>query len=496
MVDTPPPRPVRSQSSSRGVAVAASQRNRPKNAPFKFLRKDEGRLSYTCQPDSPVSGNNHGNQAISSSNNCVSRDSPPSERRGSRSLREAIANDMRKGKNHDPFAAVVIAVPKRTPPPNLAARDEAQDSLDPPILQERRAAQPQVQWQQQQQAAARKLELEIENEVLEPNGDLGITAKPRQHPRSSEDPDRPSEGLGQRFSSNMSLPTPRRGDEYEDVERQRPPQRRYRGEDMVLGNGVSRQSSVHRYLDFVGQEDDYPRSSRNFFSRPQRQVYRSTREEENLVEQLEEELRAAQEERGRYQQLRLQLERDRKRFEDYCIVVEKEIEDERAELDAARASDKWQARKDAKVVEERYKSTLGLLKTERESNKKLTQENELLRQQLEGMTTHMREAQKLQKAETSRLRREIESLTRRNEELLEMTREQQIAALENSSKVAVSVPPLQIAPNAWRHVPSGTSSTGGNSEENHDFLEAHSTVGNSIEKKKRHRLGKEAKTPK
>ncbi|RNF18798.1 centromere protein J [Trypanosoma conorhini] len=490
MVDAPPPRPARSQSSSRGVAVAASQKTKPKNAPFKFLRKDEGRLSYTCQADSPVSGNNHGNQFNISGHNYASRDSPSSERRVSRSLREAIANDMRKGKNQDPFAAVVIAVPKRSPPPNPAARDEAQGSPDPPPLQERRTTQrqqqqqqqpQQQQQQQQQQQAARKLELVVEDQDLGPNGGMETTSKPRQRSRSSEDPERSTEALGQRSSANPSHPTPRRSDDYDDMEWQRPPQRRYRGEEMMLGNGISRKSPARRYLDPVGHEEDYPRSSRNFFVRPQRQGYRSTREEENLVEQLEEELQAAQEERGRYQQLKLQLERDRKRFEDYRVVVEQEIEDERAELDAARASDKWQAKKDVKVVEERYKSTLELLKSERESNKKLTQENELLRQQLEGMTTHMRETQKLQKAETSRLRREIESLTRRNEELLEMTREQQIAALESSSKVAVSVPPLQIASNAWRHATASTSSTGRSSEENHVVPEVRSTAGNSIE---------------
>ncbi|KAF5220499.1 Spindle assembly abnormal 4 [Trypanosoma cruzi] len=473
MSDIPIPRPVRSHSSSRSVTVSASRKSKPKNAPFKFLRKDEGRLSYTCQPDSPLSANNQNHYA-------AHRDSPSSERRGSRSLREAIANDMRRGKNHDPFAEVVIAVPKRTPPPNPAAREEAQDFLEL-SLQERGLSQLQQQPQRQQQEQVEKKPERDIDEDLDSNEAFLATAKPRQRSRGSDDPDRSTEVVGQRLNTNQSHSTPRREEEYEDMKWQRPVQRRYRGEDKVQDNGGTRNPPLRRYLDPMGQEDEYPRSARNYFLRPQLQGYRPTREEDNLVEQLEEELHAVQEERGRYHQLKMQLDRDRKRFEEYRNGIEREIEEERADLNAARASENWQAKKDVKVVEERYRSTLELLKNERESNKKLSQENELLRQQLEGMTTHMRETQKLQKAETSRLRREIESLTRRNEELLEMTREQQIAALENSSKINSPAPVLQITSNAWRPNVGSSVSTQRSCEEVLDFPEFRSTVGSSMQ---------------
>ncbi|RNF20874.1 centromere protein J [Trypanosoma cruzi] len=485
MSDIPIPRPVRSHSSSRSVTVSASRKSKPKNAPFKFLRKDEGRLSYTCQPDSPMSANNQ--------NHCAAhRDSPSSERRGSRSLREAIANDMRRGKNHDPFAEVVIAVPKRTPPPNPAAREDAQDFLEL-SLRERGLSQPQQQPQrQQQEQVERKTERDID-EDLDSNEVFLATARPRQRSRGSDDPDRSTEVVGQRLNTNQSHSTPRREEEYEDIKWQRPVQRQYRGEDKVQDNGGTRNFPLRRYLDPMGQEDDYPRSARNYFLRPQLQGYRPTREEDNLVEQLEEELHAVQEERGRYHQLKMQLDRDRKRFEEYRNGIEREIEEERADLNAARASENWQAKKDVKVVEERYRSTLELLKNERESNKKLSQENELLRQQLEGMTTHMRETQKLQKAETSRLRREIESLTRRNEELLEMTREQQIAALENSSKINSPAPALQITPNAWRPNVVSSVSTQRSCEEVLDFPEFRSTVGSSMQQQQSNDILWEAK---
>ncbi|KAF8293045.1 Spindle assembly abnormal 4 [Trypanosoma cruzi] len=485
MSDIPIPRPVRSHSSSRSVTVSASRKSKPKNAPFKFLRKDEGRLSYTCQPDSPMSANNQ--------NHCAAhRDSPSSERRGSRSLREAIANDMRRGKNHDPFAEVVIAVPKRTPPPNPAAREDAQDFLEL-SLRERGLSQPQQQPQrQQQEQVEKKIERDID-EDLDSNEVFLATARPRQRSRGSDDPDRSTEVVGQRLNTNQSHSTPRREEEYEDIKWQRPVQRQYRGEDKVQDNGGTRNFPLRRYLDPMGQEDDYPRSARNYFLRPQLQGYRPTREEDNLVEQLEEELHAVQEERGRYHQLKMQLDRDRKRFEEYRNGIEREIEEERADLNAARASENWQAKKDVKVVEERYRSTLELLKNERESNKKLSQENELLRQQLEGMTTHMRETQKLQKAETSRLRREIESLTRRNEELLEMTREQQIAALENSSKINSPAPALQITPNAWRPNVVSSVSTQRSCEEVLDFPEFRSTVGSSMQQQQSNDILWEAK---
>ncbi|EKG05441.1 hypothetical protein TCSYLVIO_003481 [Trypanosoma cruzi] len=485
MSDIPIPRPVRSHSSSRSVTVSASRKSKPKNAPFKFLRKDEGRLSYTCQPDSPMSANNQ--------NHCAAhRDSPSSERRGSRSLREAIANDMRRGKNHDPFAEVVIAVPKRTPPPNPAAREDAQDFLEL-SLRERGLSQPQQQPQrQQQEQVEKKTERDID-EDLDSNEVFLATARPRQRSRGSDDPDRSTEVVGQRLNTNQSHSTPRREEEYEDIKWQRPVQRQYRGEDKVQDNGGTRNFPLRRYLDPMGQEDDYPRSARNYFLRPQLQGYRPTREEDNLVEQLEEELHAVQEERGRYHQLKMQLDRDRKRFEEYRNGIEREIEEERADLNAARASENWQAKKDVKVVEERYRSTLELLKNERESNKKLSQENELLRQQLEGMTTHMRETQKLQKAETSRLRREIESLTRRNEELLEMTREQQIAALENSSKINSPAPALQITPNAWRPNVVSSVSTQRSCEEVLDFPEFRSTVGSSMQQQQSNDILWEAK---
>ena len=78
-----------------------------KKGPFKFLRKDEGHLASTVQLDQSGHSGDYQQQKAAGND--------------SRSLREAIAEDMRRGRTMaDPFAEAVVAVPKRAPPPSVA----------------------------------------------------------------------------------------------------------------------------------------------------------------------------------------------------------------------------------------------------------------------------------------------------------------------------------------------------------------------------------------
>ncbi|CCW61807.1 unnamed protein product [Phytomonas sp. EM1] len=149
-------------------------------------------------------------------------------------------------------------------------------------------------------------------------------------------------------------------------------------------------------------------------------------EEESLVFQLEQEIRAVQEERARYTYAKSQLDRERQRFETYKLDAQQQLDDERANLAALRAQDQREARKEVNSIDERYKSVTTLLSMERETNKRLHQENESLHAQLEELTSAMRESQAAHRAEVLRMRRDIDSLTRRNSELLAMAKEEQI----------------------------------------------------------------------
>ncbi|EAN79300.1 T-complex protein 10 C-terminus, putative [Trypanosoma equiperdum] len=567
MAEVKLPRPGRSPSSGK-VTVTTSSKRQAKSAPFKFLRKDEGRLSYSCTPESPVSvcGN------VSHGNSMTNRELAAMDRNSSRSLREAIANDMRKGKANDPFGGFEVAVPKRGPPPGASPREERGMSLEgsqlhdnvsvssPPAavqhtssrlavgdanhsesigdksvstkrlesrtsdesertvepqpqqhqqlqlqqhqlqqqqqmqLQQQLQQQQQLQLQQQQQQLQlqqqqqQQIQLQQQQHQLLPNHSHQMqlqTQLPQQHPPQGYQQQLLNHGQQWQHSQVQAQPQPTRQrvspmntntfsrnieeSELGDWCPSPVQQRRWRNGES--DNGHTRRSIATRYGDPGELDGEYVsggRSLRNYF-RPPLPEYHQPREEEELVGQLEEELRVTKEERSRYYQLRMQLERERQRFEEYRSGVEQDMEDERVRLDAARASEQRQAKKDVKVVEERYKSTLELLRTERDSNTKLTQENEMLRQQLEVTTARLRESQKLQKAETNRLRREIESLTRRNEELLELAREQQLTALERGETLT---PPLLLhsGPNI-RHKASANSSSAPRSGE--DVYELH-----------------------
>ncbi|KAH8611523.1 hypothetical protein ERJ75_000991500 [Trypanosoma vivax] len=495
MTEVRAPRSGRSLSSSK-VTVATSQKRQAKNAPFKFLRKDEGRLSYSCALDSPTSAGGPTSQGNSTSN----RELLVMDRRRSRSLREAIANDMRKGKVNDPFGSMVVAVPKRAlpltsalpsedhPSPDRAPLQESWPSPSPQPPQHQSGAVPVAAMEPtQRETNGGQMVIERPSDLCESDEGDTVVERHLQRPQQQQlQQSRPhhtrQEGqpvlhqaqsvqqpVGHRIETVRSHSS--MGYTAEGTPRDLSPavsqQRRWRNGDRESIAPLRPQS--RRYNDMCDLEDDYSRSNRNYFRAPMPE-YRQSREEVEIVGQLEDELHAAKEERSRYYQLRMQLERERQRFEEYRSGVEQDIEDERAELDAVRASEKRQAKKDVKVVEERYKSTLELLKTERESNAKLTQENEVLRQHLEVMTARLRESQKLQKVETNRLRREIESLTRRNEELLELARDQQLAALESGAMLVT--PPLTHAiPNTRYQVMSSNSGIQRSSVESY---EAHS----------------------
>ncbi|EPY29463.1 centromere protein J [Angomonas deanei] len=190
-------------------------------------------------------------------------------------------------------------------------------------------------------------------------------------------------------------------------------------------------NTQNRYRDPV--EDYEPPAGRNYFKRREEPRTNarppSVMEDDDLLRKLEDEIRAAQEERARYLQSKYALDRERREFEEHKYNVEQELEDERAELDLLKRKEKKEAQKGMKSVEERYRSVSALLATEREVNRKLLEENDTLRQQLDDLTSTMREKQKVSNSEVARLRRDVESLSKRNAELLAMTKESQLEVL-------------------------------------------------------------------
>lgn len=416
------------------VSIAASQKPKPKET-FKFLRRDEGRLSYSAGTvaESPSKA---GSTTEPMNGSKINR-----ERRDSKSLREAIAYDMRNAKSHDPLGEVVVAVPKKVPPPNrVAATAESTVSLpqrqqqqgsssgavdrsSPPRRSSMRtplakkpdwvgldiAAPPPPPLQQQQQQ--QRLELN--------------DAPPR---REEREPSVYSESYSRGSQSQASLLSRGvgRGDEYVD---ERP---RYGG--TTPRRPVASRHADPEQHDAVASPMGY---DRNYFRRPpyQRDYVihgagpRSHREEEELMFSLEQEMKSAQEEREHYVYAKQQLDRERQRFEAYRFDAQHQLDDERAALESLRARDTQMSQKDIKSAEERYKNVSTLLATERETNRRLIQENESLRSQLDDLTSTLRETQKSHKAEVVRMRRDVDSLTHRNAELLAMAKEQQMQFL-------------------------------------------------------------------
>ncbi|KPI86110.1 hypothetical protein ABL78_4837 [Leptomonas seymouri] len=418
------------------VSVAEGSKPRPKES-FKFLRRDEGRLSYSAvgTAESPSRRECNGSEADKN----IHR-----ERRDSKSLREAIAFDMRNAKSHDPLGEVVVAVPRKAPPPHRAASTPPpQPNLNNPNSNSNATAgirsESSAPFQQQQQSQRRpastvaaKRRPEWVNPEIPPvraaSAMLPDYDQPHNDSRNTED----AGGA----------------DEYS----------RYRGQTpRRAGSGAA----PPRYFDAEYDEASAAPSSntdRNFFRRPQSvrapsAVSSRGREEEDLMLNLEQEIRAAQEEREYYASAKQQLDREKQRFEAYRYNTQQQLEDDRINADGSRARDQRDAQKGVRAVEERYKSVSSLLVTEREANRRLSQENDSLRTQLEDLTSTLRETQQMHKVEVARMRREIDSLTRRNAELLAMAKEQQLSSLEENTTTAgtKSVPIIRKASTGSRN---------------------------------------------
>lgn len=413
------------------VSVAAGQKPKPKES-FKFLRRDEGRLSYSAAPaESPTK---------SGADDIDSAGRANRERRDSKALREAIAFDMRNAKSHDPLGEVVVAVPRKAPPPNRVASTPPPSQVAPERTPASSGAAPQSQQQQQRRPPARTSAIKRKPEWISPE----VEPSPPPQAPVRLDPEQ--------FQDRY--PEPAYSDPYArgGAAAARVPSHggdgNGNGADLGRYGGITPRSArvgAPRYASNDYEDASTAPSStaeRNYFRRPPYNrdpapapalAGGRSREEDDLIASLEQEIKAAQEERDHYAQARQQLDHEKQRFEAYRYGAQQQIEDELAQADDRRSRDQRDAHRDSRAAEERCKNLSALLVTERETNRRLTQENDSLRTQLEDLTSAMRETQGVHKAEVARMRRDIDSLTRRNAELLAMAKEQQLHALEGAA---------------------------------------------------------------
>lgn len=467
------------------VSVTVSQKPKPVNT-FKYLRRDEGRLSYTYNPSETTTTSRHDSSSTE-------------QQHGARqSLRSAIARDMKSRKAADPFDDVVVAVPRKAPPPHGStestgeaveepsrpftnAHPKSREQEEPSIvLTERKPpplsstlsrrkeewvdinASPAEQWNSHgtgptgTSPTARRAGTEEMKKGAGPNllasggeGPMvprgGATAL-REQPvaqngyerwGASEAPLQSSFGMGGGSSPLRGGGTAALGLSYHSPATEEPS-----GYGMHSDPGfqwrVEGSSSASRRL-----EEDYGYG--NYFHRPARphSVGAGSRSfqtagrgaiEEQLMLQLQQELEAARFERQHFLEAKRQLQEERQRFESFRASAQAELDASQAQLAIEKSEIKRESQKELRTLEERHRTTTTLLEHERENNRRLAQENDLLNAQLNDLTTTMRESQRAQKAEVARLRRDVESLSHRNSELLAMARQQQIETLEASSQ--------------------------------------------------------------
>nr|CCM20140.1 hypothetical protein, conserved [Leishmania guyanensis] len=409
------------------VSIFAGQKPKPKES-FKFLRRDEGRLSYsTATAESPPKSVANGTDGANSNR----------ERRDSKSLREAIAYDMRNAKSHDPLGEVVVAVPRKAPPPTRAA---SAPPVNPGASSgtEKPAAIAPLQRRPPTRAVGPKKPEWVNPEVASPPPPVSTRSEVEQSTdnffeASYSDP----------YSGGASAPP-------SSIRRAASRDSDTNGAYLRRYGGLTPRSAVMGALHYAAPQ--YEESSaapssgpdRNYFRRPpytNDPILASgtplpsgsrSHEEDELIASLEQEIKAAQEERSHYTYARQQLDREKQRFESYRYSTQQQIEDERADAGDRRSREQRDAQKD-RLTEERCKNVSALLLAERETNRRLTQENDSLRAQLEDLTSTMRQTQSIHKAEVGRMRRDIDSLTRRNAELLAMAKEQQLQVLKAAS---------------------------------------------------------------
>lgn len=461
------------------VSVTVSQKPKPEKT-FKFLRRDEGRLSYSYAPGStPNAGTTPSTPRHASPNS-----ESASEKR--KALKDAIANDMHQRKGHDPFSDVLIAVPKKAPPPNLVTatnsnntnmgeggRSNASGDVAAPAgaaTGKARVPPP------PRQPVKRREWVDVEVPPPPPPAPPAQASTPRdgaaaaagaeegaqgrrqasQHGSAyqsyADQPDRAASAerqAGGGYRSHHLDDDYYRRPAYADPNREMgaapPPSRGHYEDDAVAverygtaGPGASSSAAIRRPASAPRRfDDDYAGGGYGgYFHRTTRphSVGPSSLAEEQVVQQLERELEAARYEREHFLDAKRQLEEERKRFDAYRAAAQGDLDYAKSRLEADRKEMQRDAQKDSRSLEERHRATTTLLEQERENNKRLTQENDLLTAQLNELTSAMRESQRVQKAEIARLRRDVESLTHRNRELLAMARQSQIEALEAASQ--------------------------------------------------------------
>lgn len=420
------------------VSVTVSQKPKPKHT-FKYLRRDEGRLSYTYNPgdvSSPM------NQPSTPSAAAVSP--KVSERK---SLKDAIANDMKNRKAADPFGDLVVAMPKKGPPSNIVSETSsaAPRSNSAPPAAKRKPVQkpppPKREWISvcdpvNEDVATGPMR---EEEASQPVQDTRTNYPSRQpfgEPRDDNQPPRRS------ASSSRTQPSAGQRD---------------REEQRTYGNPpIPRPASAPRRMEYGTDYSSISDPGYDSYIQPQQRPMRNSLvgnprgrgEDDIITQQLERELEAARFEREHFMEARRNLDAERQRFDNFRQNSQQDLEFAQSRMEAERRAIMREAQKDTRSLEERHRTVTALLEQEKSTNNRLSQENDLLNSQLNELTTTMKENQRVQKAEIARLRRDVESLTHRNRELLAMTRQSQIETLEAaasaSSSSKVLVPPLEL----------------------------------------------------
>jgi hypothetical protein len=441
-----------------------------KKGPFPFLQRNQGHLACDVAATSPRQDEQEAME--------------PGRAVDSRSLREAIAQDMRKARHHDPFETAAVAVPKRAPPPNRVDQQQQQDGAggaktkkEQPVRDDPRSAATRKQEDAPRRrpewdgSAASGGQAELDDSAEQQRLQSGKREQPPSRPqRTKREPtsilddeyvDPPDEhDSDSREREQLSKPPSRGGrggvgddqakapagaggrhddwrrhgdEEAQDPrgdrgyrtaqhERRTPPQHQYHPP-----------SSGRRRLDELEDSDELdapPAQSNlrtNFFGKGRDRRHRGdpSMAETELVEQLEEELQQARAERQELAALKSKLERDRQRFNDAKAKEEQRLQHDREDLEAHAEEERRASRREAKALEERNKQLSKDLHSEKDNSRRIQAENDALRDQLERVAAQLREAQRQHKVEVERLRSDLASLTNRNAELLDMAREHQ-----------------------------------------------------------------------
>lgn len=472
------------------VSVTVSQKPKPVNT-FKYLRRDEGRLSYTYNPAEVTATPRHASSSTE-------------QTQGARqSLRSAIATDMKRKKPGDPFGEVVVALPRKAPPPNASAEGvkEVVGGSMPftNTLDDVGVGRDSTKMRGGKSSALSTSFLKRKEEWVDINANAAgqvMPSAPKTNLSSSTicknggEEEKGGSTLGSTSNENIEAVThPPGSAAHERV--QLPSQNSYERlggtdpapplsfgfaggppavggspystsmaeESMMYGGGGlgfpfgrNRSSSVPRRLEEeYGYGNYFHRSarphsvgsgSRNFHTSG------SGSGEEKIMFQLQRELEAARYERQHFLEAKRDLEDESQRFEKFRISAQAELDAAQAQLVVEKSEARREALKDLRAAEERQRTTSTMLEQERENNRRLVRENDLLQGQLSDLTTTMSESQRAQKTEISRLRRDIASLTHRNKELLAMARQQQVDALEGSSTSSEQSVPITASRNS------------------------------------------------